>query len=279
MRKVKKKWAERKYGRDLGLGLDSGSYLTNLRFADDILLVARSLPQIKQMIADVSAECEKAGLELHPDKTQIQHNGIGYGSRVKTATVGSMVIEFLDPMTSNMYLGKALCLRNVHDAELEHRQKKAWAKFATFKHELTDKAVPLHLRLKLFHSVITPTALYGCSSWVMTSTRTAKLRGTQLKMLRAMLGRQRIYTSDGEIETWVEWIQRVTDEARRVADENKIPDWRNVYTTRLRSLQARLQQMESYRWAKRVLEWMPTGFRSRGHPLTRWSEQLSPSGA
>ena len=54
MRKVKGKWASNKYGRQLGYGPDS--VLTNLRFADDILLVARSLPQLQQIIADVRSE-------------------------------------------------------------------------------------------------------------------------------------------------------------------------------------------------------------------------------
>jgi hypothetical protein len=51
MRKVKLKWKGRNYG--IRLGYTTTSTLTNLRFADDIVLTARSLPQIKQMLADV----------------------------------------------------------------------------------------------------------------------------------------------------------------------------------------------------------------------------------
>ena len=40
MRKCKMKWAAKKYGKQLGYGPDS--FMTNLRFADDILLVALS---------------------------------------------------------------------------------------------------------------------------------------------------------------------------------------------------------------------------------------------
>ena len=32
---------------------------------------------------------------------------------------------------------------NVHDVELEHRLKRAWAKFGVSKQELTDKSVPI----------------------------------------------------------------------------------------------------------------------------------------
>eukprot|EP00930_Biecheleria_cincta_P025286 TRINITY_DN18019_c1_g1_i2.p1 TRINITY_DN18019_c1_g1~~TRINITY_DN18019_c1_g1_i2.p1 ORF type:complete len:191 (-),score=22.04 TRINITY_DN18019_c1_g1_i2:243-815(-) len=182
----------------------------------------------------------------------------------KVATVCGMEIEVMDPLASNMYLGRALCLVNPHDTELEHRVKKTWSKFGAFKQELTDKTIPLHLRFKLFHTVVTPTILYGCCSWVMTNARSAKLRGMQLEMMRAILGRQRICGHNGEIETWVEWMQRVTDEARQLADKNNIPDWTNVQATRLRSWHTRLQQMDSERWAKQVFGWEPAGHRCRG---------------
>ena len=44
MRKVKAKWHSKQYG--MKLGYTSETTLTNLRFADDILLTGRSLPQI-----------------------------------------------------------------------------------------------------------------------------------------------------------------------------------------------------------------------------------------
>ena len=65
MRDVKMKWSNKKYGLQLGYG---GETLTNLRFADDIVIIARTLPQIKQIIADVAAASAKSGLKLHPEK-------------------------------------------------------------------------------------------------------------------------------------------------------------------------------------------------------------------
>ena len=68
MRRAKSKRERKKYGLQVGYG--ANSVVTNLRFADDILLVGRSLPQIKQMIADVSIEGAAVGLELHPEKSK-----------------------------------------------------------------------------------------------------------------------------------------------------------------------------------------------------------------
>lgn len=84
-----------------------GNYtmVTNLRFADDILVVGRSFPRIKRMIQDIQEEGAKVRLELHPGKTKIQHNNIGYGRQVRNAKIGDMSIEIFEATARNMYLG------------------------------------------------------------------------------------------------------------------------------------------------------------------------------
>ena len=52
--------------------------------------------------------------------------------------------------------------------------------------EVSDKMVPLHLRLKLFHSVVAPSVLYGCGSCLITEARETRLKSVQLKMMRQM---------------------------------------------------------------------------------------------
>jgi hypothetical protein len=128
MRKLQTKWATKKWGVQMG-SLPSSS-MTNLRFADDILLIGKSLPQIRNMLSDVVSESAKIGLELHPGKTKILHNGIGYGSRVAEANCNGMSIQVLDCQSQTMYLGRALRLTDTHDIELQNRTAKAWAKFS-----------------------------------------------------------------------------------------------------------------------------------------------------
>jgi hypothetical protein len=272
MRTVKAKWSSKKYGIDVGSG---AQHLTNLRFADDILLVGRTLPQIKQMIADVSVEGAKIGLQLHPEKSKIMNTGIGCGSGVRNAKVEGMSIEVLEAGASAMYLGRSLTWKDTHYTELAHRLKKGWAKFGTYRQELTDRAIPLHLRMKLFHSVVTPTILYGCCSWVMNTSREAALRTTQMKMLRVLLGRKRKVDNDtGEIESWVEWVQQATFEVRETMRKYEIPDWILEQRQRVRLWNQRVTETTDHRWTNILLHWCPSGRRSRGHPLKRWQDQL-----
>ena len=279
MRPVKEKWLSKGWGQQLGYGQDC--VLTNLRFADDILLVGRSLYQIKQMLADVRREGAKVGLELHPEKTKIQHNGIGYGSCVRSAKIDGMDIEVLPSTTTTTYLGKALSLTDTHDSELKHRLAKAWAKFGAYRQELTNKDIPLSLRLKLFESVVTPSVLYGSCSWVMTSARKQALKSAQMKMVRTILSRRRLVTypsvDDGDsvgLETWVDWVRRVTADARKEMANNGVPDWVDECGRTIQRWGKKFRNMESYRWARRVLDWQPDSWRARGRPRARWSDQL-----
>jgi hypothetical protein len=60
----------------MGVTLAGGRdrYLTNLRFADDVLLVGRTLHQVKEMLSDLVDEAGKVGLSIHPGKTKILNN-------------------------------------------------------------------------------------------------------------------------------------------------------------------------------------------------------------
>ena len=53
-------------------------FITSLKYADDILLIARSLSQIRTMFPDLDPEAAKVGLQIYLHKTKIQHNNIGY---------------------------------------------------------------------------------------------------------------------------------------------------------------------------------------------------------
>ena len=107
MKILKAKWGKKKFGVQVDQHTDN-DFVTNLRYADDILLTARSLPQIKKMINEVAIEAGKVGLKLHPDKTKILHNNTGYGSRVRSARCGEMTIEVMDLHDSTTYLGSAM---------------------------------------------------------------------------------------------------------------------------------------------------------------------------
>ena len=56
------------------MGIGQPRNLQNLRFADDVLLVGKSLPQVHKMLVGLSEEAAKAGLQVHMGKTKILSN-------------------------------------------------------------------------------------------------------------------------------------------------------------------------------------------------------------
>ena len=181
MRPLKLKW--HREGKGIRVGPGGTDFLQNLRFADDLLLIATSKSQVEAMLKDLRSQAGAVGLELHMGKTKILSNGIGPATRRTEADIDGQKVEVLSPTDSTMYLGRALSLRNTHETEINHRITRAWCKFGQYKKELMSKAYPLSDRLRLFNAVVTPTVLYGSGAWVITKTREQKPRAAQRRMI------------------------------------------------------------------------------------------------
>ena len=99
-----------------------------------------------------------------------------------------MQIEVLKVGEATKYLGRKLCFSDPHRTEMESRISCAWQKFYTLKQELTGKHYSLNDRVRLFHGTVTPTVLYGCEAWALSTELEHRLQKTQRQMLRMILG-------------------------------------------------------------------------------------------
>ena len=67
------RWQKRK-GMGKNLSDNGHDCLTNLRFADDVLLLASFKEQLRKMLYEFKKSTEKVGLRIHPEKTKILSN-------------------------------------------------------------------------------------------------------------------------------------------------------------------------------------------------------------
>ena len=248
-RDIKKKWL------DFGIKIDQSAndQLTNLRFADDVLLVASSREQAVKMLDDLMEAARLRGLEIHPDKTNIMSHTEARTEKEHghaTLSDGSKV-RILDFEEKAKYLGRHVSFSDPDAAELDHRIKQAWRKFHAQKSVLCNNKYPIKQRVKLFSSTITPTILYGAGAWTLTQDAIQKLKKTQRQMLRSIFQKGRRKrpacqdasdTSESseselrvapecegeELEPWAEWIQRVTHEIENTLEHWKIEDWHSA---------------------------------------------------
>ena len=127
------KWRARRCGVLIG-PLAQNDRLCNLRFADDVLLVATSKRQLTIMLAELMEAVSKLGLVLHAGKTKILTNVTNENSDY--IIVKGQEVEGLKKEQSTMYLGWSLSLEATQDTEIQHRINRGWAKFMSLKNEL-----------------------------------------------------------------------------------------------------------------------------------------------
>ena len=215
-----KSWQENKKG--IRLSDATEDCLTNLRFADDVLLFSTSLKKLRDMLCDFKASTEKVGLGIHPDKTKILSNQDKV--KAKELSVDNIQIEILKKSDSARYLGQKITFQDQEMEEIKNRLKAAWAAFHKYRQELTSRDYRLCHRLRLFNMVITPTMTYASGTWTLTKKHEQMIRKAQRKMLRLIIQTKRKY------KKW----ERTSNKKKEEMPEGKKMKTTRIYLTKKR---------------------------------------------
>ena len=117
------------------MGMCLGDYtldfLTNLRFADDVLLFATSMEQLQKMMCEFIQNTEKVGLRTHPGKTKQS------SSRRRDMEIDTSKSTKEE---STRCLGQMVTSQQQETAKIKNRIRAAWATFYRYKQELTSKS-------------------------------------------------------------------------------------------------------------------------------------------
>ena len=183
------RWQEKRKGIKLSDAAED--CLTNLRFADHVLLFSTSLNKLRDMLCEFKISTEAVGLGIHPDKTKILSNQDKV--KAKEIEVDNIKIEILEKTASARYLGQKITFEDQETEEIKNRLKAAWAAFHKYRQELTSKDYRLCHRLRLFNMVVTPTMTYASSTWTLTQKHEKMIKTAQRKMLRLIVQTKRRY--------------------------------------------------------------------------------------
>ena len=118
------KWKTRlnSHGRNID---NASEYLTNIRFADDILLMAKSKEELSEMMAWLVDELFEIGLEVNKAKTKLLTTECNYFKEGTSAAVciRNQYYHVLGNHEWHKYLGKYLCFGSFHrhDIEVQHQ--------------------------------------------------------------------------------------------------------------------------------------------------------------
>ena len=97
--------------------------MTNLRFADDVLIFAKTLDGLVFMLSDLQETAAQFGLELHLDKTKLLSNlkrRVGRNAR-KNVAFNGMTVEVVPFHGHAKYLGRMMTFGSFHSVELDNR--------------------------------------------------------------------------------------------------------------------------------------------------------------
>ena len=229
----------------------NGSKLNNLRFADDVVLIAKSCGELETMLHDLKQVSDNAGLIVNPAKTflltnHLQHPITLEGTELKWA------IE-------TIYLGQIISFQNKTSKEINRRIAIAWGKFWSLKIMLKNKALSIRNKVKIMKSCIIPTLTYGCQTWSPTKKEKQKLRSTQRAMERSILGLSK--------------IQKIRHNLIR--GKTGMDDILSTVAKLKWKWAGHLARMSDRRWTRRVTDWRPEGrVRKVGRQKLRWKDDI-----
>ena len=209
---------------------------------------------------------------MNAAKTKILTTDAATSSRTSPVTAELMgtSIEIVCGSATHKYLGRKFPgnLRNRGQCNLEFRLSCAWLRYHSLHSTLTNKRIPLKLRLKLFDCVVSPTALYSLCTTPLTTGQLEKLDATQRKMMRKIVGWQR--ASD---ETWETTGRKMKAKLEAALQQQPVKPWSASRSELRQGLLAKLERPHANELMKVVYAWSlapPGAKRPRGHPFQRW---------
>lgn len=236
-----------------GCGINiEGKRLSNLRFADDIVLFSDNPTDLEAMIQELNNASVRCGLEMNLDKTKIMTNCFNTTSIIK---VNDTVIE---RVTKYVYLGQEVVMGKDNQAnEIDRRIRLAWAAYSKleFAFRMNFTAVQ---KARIYDQCILPVLTYGAETWVFTKEILQKLQVAQRAVERKLVG---VTLRDRKRNQWLRQQSKVTDVIKHVAKLKW--QWAGHIARKQGS------------WCKAVIEWRPWGEkRPQGRPQMRWYDDI-----
>ena len=130
--------------------------INNLRYADDITLMAENEEELKSLLMKVKEENEKAGLKLNIQKTKIMASG--------PVTSWKTEGERLEAVTNFTFLGSKITV----DGDCSHQIKRCLLlgrkAMANLDSILKSRDITFLATFCLVKAVVFPVVMYGCES-------------------------------------------------------------------------------------------------------------------
>ena len=157
----------------------AGRNINNLRYADDITLMAQSEEELKSLVMKMKEESEKVGLKFNIQKTKIMASGPITSWQIDGETVET-VTDFI--------LGG---FKITADGDCSHEIKThllLWRKVMTnLDSILKSRDIILSTKVCLVQPMVFPVVTYGCENWSIKKAEHRRIDAFELWCWRRLL--------------------------------------------------------------------------------------------
>ena len=136
-----------------------GRNVNNLRYADDITLMAESEEELKSLLMKVKEETEKAGLKLNIQKMKIMASGPITSWQIDGETVET-VADFI--LGGSKMTADGDCSHEIKRCLLLGRKV-----MTNLDSILKSRDITLLTKVYLVKAMVFPVVMYGCESWTV----------------------------------------------------------------------------------------------------------------
>ena len=228
----------------------NGNNVTNLRYADDAVLVADTKKKLQKMMDKLNETCQVYGMAINVKKTKVLV--ISKTGKIKCSlSLGGGTIE---QVTRYKYLGSWIQENARCEEEIKTRIGMAKAAFWQNK-ELLRRNVRFRTKMKIINCYVFSVLTYGCESWTWNAALSRKINAFEMWCYRRILK--------------ISWIDKITnvEVLRRVKT-----DLHFLTKMRQRKMEYAGHVMRGSQLS--ILEGKIHGKRGRGRPRRTWMDDI-----
>ena len=157
----------------------AGRNINNLRYADDVILMAESEEQLKSLLMKVKEESEKAGLKLNIQKAKI----------MALCPIAPWQIdgETMETVRDFTFLGSKITADGDSSHEIKRclfLGRKAMTKLDSI---LKSRDITLPTKVHIIKAIVFPVVMYECESWTVKKAECQRIYVFELWCYRRVL--------------------------------------------------------------------------------------------
>lgn len=234
-----------------------GVKISNLRYADDTVLLASTQDELLEILHELEMESNDLGLDINYSKTKVMIIDRAQNNRPDIQQLGQCQV-----VNHYIYLGALISNEGGCSQEINRRCEIARRTAKSLQKTWRDSAITLNTKKTIIKTLIFPVLLYGAETWSIKAVDRRKIDAFELWCWRRVLR--------------IPWTAKRTNLS--IIQEVKEPQrLSKLVQGRILRYFGHLQRRDVDNLERLIVQGQVEGTRSRGRSPIRWTDQIRAS--